>query len=399
MHFNLLIFLTFLSLSFFSGWYILAVIRKRHNRRWLQWLHIVLSVSAVAGVLPMSFVAHGKVSDSAFATEMWLLVYYLSIVFSQIVFIVFDLAAKIPCLFGKKRIKVLSYVGIALGSLTFLTIWWGALINRYRLDVVPVEVSIQGLPDSFDGYTIVQISDLHVGSYAGDTTFVSRMVDRINELRPDLIVFTGDLVNRHSLEAEPFMPVLSRLSAPDGQFAVLGNHDYADYFYSTSEIDKKLADRRHLHRLYAGSSLRLLSDEHVILRRGNDSIALIGVQNIGTDRFPAYGSLNLAYPDISDSTVKILLSHDPAHWHHDIADNTDSNIALTLSGHTHAMQTRIFGISPASMIYDNYEGLHADKAKRQQLYINIGIGTVGTPMRIGATPEITFITLKKESLQ
>ncbi len=399
MHFNPVIFLTVLSISFLTGWYILAAIRKRHNRKWLRVLHIAVSASAVAGVLPMSFVAMGEVSESLFDAEMWMIVYFISIVFSQTLFILFDLIARIPVLFHKKRIKALTYTGVALGSLTFLTVWWGALINRFRIDVVPVEVQIAGLPDSFDSYTIAQISDLHVGSYAGDTAFVGRLVDRINALNPDLIVFTGDLVNRRSTEAEPFMGVLSRLSAPDGQFAILGNHDYADYFYSPSETGKKLADRRHLRDLYAGSSLQLLSDEHRFIHRGTDSIALIGVQNIGVGRFPAYGSLEKAYPDLSDPTVKILLSHDPAHWHHDIADNPGSNIALTLSGHTHAMQTRILGFSPAAFIYDDYEGLHADNDGRQQLYINIGAGTVGTPMRIGATPELTLITLKKKNQQ
>lgn len=399
MHFNPAIFLTVISISFLTGWYILATIRKRRNLKWLRWLHVAVSATAVAGVLPMSFVALGEVSESLFCAEMKMLVFFISIVFSQAVFILFDLIARIPCLFHKKRIKALSYVGLALGSLTFLTVWWGALINRYRIDVVPVEVTVAGLPDSFDGYTIAQISDLHVGTYAGDTAFVGRVVDRINSLHPDLIVFTGDLVNRRSTEAEPFMAVLSRLSAPDGQFAILGNHDYADYFYSPAENEKKLADRRNLRQLYDASTLRLLSDEHTFLRRGSDSIALIGVQNIGVGRFPAYGSLESAYPDLSDPTVKILLSHDPAHWHHDIADNPATNIALTLSGHTHAMQTRILGFSPASFIYDDYEGLHADKDGRQQLYINIGVGTVGTPMRIGATPEITLITLKKKNPQ
>ena len=139
---------------------------------------------------------------------------------------------------------------------------------------------------------------------------------------------------------------------------------------------------------------RLLRNEHVILRQGTDSIALIGVENVGDPPFTVYGSLNDSYPSLGDSVTKVLLTHNPAHWTSDIADNDSINIALSLSGHTHAMQIELFGLSPAVWRYPTWGGLYADTDSRHKLYVNIGIGTVGLPMRVGATPEITVITLR-----
>lgn len=397
MHFNLILFLIFLAINIGVGAYIFNVIRRVYDKRWLLTCHCIVCLLAVAAIAPMSFVARRDVSDSLFIAQMWALIIYLSITFSQIVFTIVDLIARIPALFSKRksRGKVATAIAAAAGLLVFMLIWWGALFNRYNIDVEEVEIPVASLPAEFDGYSIAQISDLHVGTFNGDTAFVSRLVDRINSLNPDLVVFTGDLVNRHAAEAYPFMPVLSRLKGADGQFAILGNHDYADYYYPPEAIAKKMADREHLESLYDKSSLTLLRDSTATLRRGNDSIALIGVENIGTGRFPVYGSLERAYPSASDSVTKILLSHDPDHWQTAIRDNAQNNIALTLSGHTHAMQVRLFGFSPATWTHKNYSGLVTDSLGRH-LYINIGAGTVGAPMRIGATPEITILTLRKK---
>lgn len=410
MHFNLLVFLIFLLLNVGLWRYIDHAIHRRTARKALRGINLGVSALAILMLAPMGFIARGEVSEPTFMLQMWFLIGYLSITFGQLIFVVVDLIACAPLLVplidrllkrpvenpGRyHRLKYVSAGGAVLGVIVFITIWWGALINRYNIDVKDVTVEINNLPDSFDGYRIVQISDLHVGSYGSDTSYIEKVVRTVNSLHPDLIVFTGDIVNRHSTEADPFMPVLSSLTAPDGQYAILGNHDYADYYYPSDREDLKQADRARLRALYDSSSLCLLCDEHIWLRQGSDSIALIGVENIGVGRFPKYGSLEKAYPELDDSNIKILLSHDPAHWETEIADHPEVNVALTLSGHTHAMQTRIFGFSPASFIYDIYEGLHTDVSGTHQLYINIGIGTVGTPMRIGATPEITVITLRK----
>lgn len=400
MHFDLIVFLIFLAINIGIGAYIFNVIRKHSDKRWLLACHCAICFIAIASIAPVAFIARNEVSDSLFMTQMWGLIVYLSITFSQIVFTIINLLAKLPRLFLRhksrdKKCDIGMCIAAAAAFVVFALFWWGALINRYQIDVEEVEVPIAALPAEFDGYRIVQISDLHVGSYDGDTTFVSKLVDRINELNPDLVVFTGDLVNRHAAEAYPFMPVLSRLHGTDGQYAVLGNHDYADYYYPADAVSQKDADREHLAMLFGNSSLTLLRDSTVMLCRGNDSIALIGVQNIGTGRFPVYGSLESAYINPDDNMTKILLSHDPSHWETAIRDNEDINIALTLSGHTHAMQTRLLGFSPASWAYKDYAGLVTDSLGRH-LYINIGVGTVGTPMRIGATPEITLLTLRRK---
>ncbi|MDE6377336.1 MAG: metallophosphoesterase [Duncaniella sp.] len=160
---------------------------------------------------------------------MWLLFSFLTVYVSKIVFIVFDLIGKLPQLFNRPRIKAFRVIAVAAGAVLFLTMWWGALVNRYAIDTVPVEFSDPTLPQSFDGYRIAQISDLHVGTFGEDTTFVSRLVDTINALHPDLIVFTGDIVNSRSSELAPHTAPLSRLRATDGVLSILGNHDYGDY--------------------------------------------------------------------------------------------------------------------------------------------------------------------------
>jgi hypothetical protein len=325
---------------------------------------------------------------------MWMLFIVISVYFSKITFVVFDLIASIPRLFKRRRIKWISLAGGILAVVVFLSMWWGALVNRFRLDVKYVEIPVENLPAAFDGYRIIQISDLHTGTYGSDTTFVSHFVDRINSLEGDVIMFTGDIVNRHSEELIPFIAPLSRLDAPDGVISILGNHDYGDYHNWTS-LDDKAADRQHLLNYQKQMGWQLLLNSHELIHHGTDSIAVIGVENIGDPPFKIYGSLKDSYPELNDSVTKILLTHNPAHWVQDIADHNDKNIALTLSGHTHAMQIEAFGISPASWRYDQWGGLYYDKSGKRPLYVNIGAGTVGLPMRLGATPEITVITLKK----
>ena len=176
-----------------------------------------------------------------------------------------------------------------------------------------------------------------------------------------------------------------------GVYAILGNHDYGDYFnWPAPQI--KQANMQLLYDLYKQTGIRLLRNETVWLRRGADSLALIGVENIGEPPFTTYGSLRRAYPNLSDSIPKVLLSHNPRHWTDSIATDPAANVALTLSGHTHAMQIEIGKWSPSAWRYDTWGGMYTDDAHRQ-LYVNIGAGTVGMPMRIGATPEITVITL------
>lgn len=331
--------------------------------------------------------------------KMWLLFAYMSVYIPKFIGVIFDLLASIPTIWGRRRLRWLTLSGIVIAILSFCAIWWGSLINRFRIQTIETEIPVAGLPQPFDGLRIVQFSDLHTGTFAGDTTFVSRLVDRINSLDPDVVVFTGDIVNRQSDEMLPFVSTLGRLHAPLGVYAILGNHDYGDYRNWRDEAEKQ-ANMNLLYDAYRRTGIDLIRNSHRWLRLDGDSIALIGVENIGDPPFKTYGSLAASYPDLSDSNVKILLTHNPQHWVDSIASDSKANIPLTLAGHTHAMQMEVGGVSPAAMRYSTWGGLydngHDDgtQAQAKRLYVNIGSGTVGIPVRIGATPEITVLTLR-----
>lgn len=322
---------------------------------------------------------------------MWIIFAYMSVYLPKIIVAAFMLARMGLARVFRRPLRGITWAGAAVGTAVFCLMWWGALFNRHRLDVREVGVDIEGMPAAFDGYRIVQISDMHVGSLDDDPEFLADAVGRINALRPDLIVFTGDIVNRHSPELIPYTDILTGLRAPDGVYSVMGNHDYGDYFAWQSPAHKQ-ADIDSLQAMQRRMGWRMLNNDHTWLRRGSDSLALIGVENIGDPPFRIYGSLRRAYPDLADRNTKILLSHNPVHWTDSISGRDDVNVALTLSGHTHAMQIELLGISPAAMRYDCWGGLYTDSLGRD-LYVNIGLGVVGLPARIGATPEITLITL------
>ena len=358
--------------------------------------HIIISVVAAAALAFLICLPKKEVSQAGLTVIMWALFGYLSIYAAKLTFIVCDSAGLLvrAILRRRNRAAVAAVVGCIAALSVFIALWWGALVTRYDIEVKPVSVAVSGLPDTFDGYTIAQISDLHVGSYGTDTTYVSRLVDSINALQPDIIVFTGDIVNRTTAELHPFVAPLSRLQAPDGVLSILGNHDYGDY-YEWDSPQAKTDNMRLMHQLQQQMRWHLLDNETIMLHRGSDSLAVIGVQNVGDPPFPIYGSLSKAYPAISDAAVKVLLSHNPVHWTDSIANRPEVNVALTLSGHTHAMQIACGRFSPAALRYKTWGGLYTDSLGRA-LYVNIGIGEVAFPARVGATPEITLITLHKK---
>lgn len=368
---------------------------KCHSRIWKN-LQLSSAVLGVLILLTAIFLPARSGSEAMLKAKMWTLFSYLTLYIPKYLGMLFDLFASLPLLWRRSRWHALTKAGIALAIVAFIAMWWGALVNRFNIDVKETTVEVQGLPASFDGMTIAHFSDLHTGTFGSDTTFVSRLVDRINSLHPDLIVFTGDIVNRQSDEAHPFIAPLSRLNAPMGFRAILGNHDYGDYRDWDSTGDKA-ANMTDLYRSFRNMGADLMLNETRWLHAGGDSIALIGVENIGDPPFKIYGSLPKAYPSLSDSNTKILLTHNPQHWVDSIAGNRDANIALTLSGHTHAMQMQVSRISPAAFRYPTWGGIYYDSDNHtlaRKLYVNIGSGTVGLPMRLGATPEITLLTLK-----
>ncbi|MDE6048885.1 MAG: metallophosphoesterase [Paramuribaculum sp.] len=376
--------------------YIYKVLKNRFSTKRPARIQLVTAVVLYILLAVIVCLPRKGGSEDTLLWVMWLLFGYVSVYIVKYLFVIFDLLASVPVIFCRRRIKWLSVLGVFVGTAAFLAMWWGALINRYRIQVNEITVEIADLPDNFDGYTITQFSDLHTGSFRNDTSFISRLVDRINSTDPDLIVFTGDIVNRRSDELLPFTGILSGLEAPDGVVSILGNHDYGDYS-TWFDDNAKAGNMQLLYKLQKDMGWQLLLNDYRYIKNGNDSIAIIGVENIGDPPFKSYGSLTSSYPDITDSNVKILLTHNPAHWLDSIAGNSAAKIDLSLSGHTHAMQIEVFGLSPAVFRYKTWGGLYFSPDNKKTLYVNIGSGTVGIPMRLGATPEITVITLKKKT--
>lgn len=249
------------------------------------------------------------------------------------------------------------------------------------------EMVLPSLPKAFEGYRLVQITDLHVGTYAGDVGFINTLVDSINSLKPDMIVFTGDLVNTSAGELSPFVRPLSRLQANDGVFSILGNHDYCTYHPGITTQERQ----REVQQIIRAQELmgwNVLLDENEAIKRNADSIFVAGVENIGKPPFPSHGNLDTALRGIPQGATTILLSHDPWHWRHGILHKTD--VALTLSGHTHALQMQVGRFSPAAWFMPEWGGLYTEG--QQQLYVSTGIGG-SVPYRLGAWPKIELFTL------
>ncbi len=388
---------TVLLLVLFTAWYICRAADRRCRSR-VPGIIARVVCGVLATLLVVLFLIPKRTgADTQLRMIMWGLFTFSSVFIPALIFVVFDLVSRVPQLFHRNRIKWLGITGAGVACFIFGAMWWGALVTVHRTDVRKIDIAVEGLPDSFEGYKIVQFSDFHTGTYGTDTSFVSRVVDDINALQADVVCFTGDIVNRRSEELAPFTRVLARLSAPDGVYSILGNHDYGDYMEWPDESAKQ-ANLQLLKDMQASMGWRMLNNATDTLQRGDrDSIMLIGVENVGDPPFHTYGDLEAAYPgDLADGNVKILLSHNPAHWVDDIKDAPDKNIALTLSGHTHAMQMRFLGWSLAKFRYPTWGGLYDGGENSGKLYVNIGLGEVGFPARIGATPEITLITLHRK---
>ncbi|HXB95568.1 MAG TPA: metallophosphoesterase [Puia sp.] len=290
------------------------------------------------------------------------------------------------------RSTFLSWLGLGLGTGVFSSLVYG-FANKYNYRIHRIKLAFDNLPGSFKGLKIIQISDIHSGSLANPHA-VARGVDMILEQRPDLILFTGDLVNNRSEEMKEYQSIFSRLQAPMGIFSTLGNHDYGDYgWWETLELKK--GNLEMLKQIERNMGWRLLMNEHVVLEKGGEQIALIGVENWSAKaRFPKYGRMDLAYPGAEKYPFKILMSHDPSHWDAEIRPEYP-DIDLMLSGHTHGMQYGVelpgFKWSPVQYIYKQWAGLY--EQGRQKLYVNRGYGFIGYPGRFGILPEITLIEL------
>ena len=270
-----------------------------------------------------------------------------------------------------------------------IAIMYGAFGERNKFEVNTVKLSFANLPESFDGYRIVHISDIHARSFEGREEHLRNAVRKINALKPDLIAFTGDLITLSPSELNSIGPILSKLKATDGVISVLGNHDYCQY----TRVDQATKARYLTELIEKQKQMgwNLLLNQNQIITRGQDTIAVIGVENTSTSKhFPSKGNLMKASEN-TEGKFRILLSHDPLHWE---AEIVGKDYPLTLSGHTHAMQMTFFGWTPSSLIFKQSKGLYS--IADQHLYVNIGLGETIFPARIGAAPEITLITLDKK---
>ena len=269
-----------------------------------------------------------------------------------------------------------------------LAISYGALIERNCFRIKEVSISFKDLPEAFDGYRIVHISDIHARSFSGREKQLARAIDKINGLNPDIAAFTGDLITLAPDELDSLAPILGRIKA--GTFSVLGNHDYS--IYSSASEDARQAQLEDLIAREKALGWELLLDENRIISKGSDSIAVIGVQNTSPSRhFPSKGDLKKA-SEGTDGVFRIVLSHDPMHWENELLGQ---DYPLTLSGHTHAMQLSLLGWSPSSLLFDHHRGLYTRDG--QSLYVNPGLGETIFPARIGVRPEITVITLNRRA--
>ncbi len=285
---------------------------------------------------------------------------------------------------------IFDVIGIILALYNAGTILYGAFWGKNRFVIKNVIYSSHRLPTGFDGYRITLLSDLHVGSWKGNTKPLEKLVRMVNSQNPDLIVFTGDLVNHRAVELNPCQSVLCELRARDGIYSVLGNHDFGPYF-PWEHADHRSKNLDDLKKRQADMGWILLNNDHVKLHNGNDTIALVGVENDGEPPFSQYADLPKAIEG-TEGLFKILLSHNPTHWRREVLPDTD--IDLMLAGHTHALQFECAGRSFSSRFYKEWSGMYYEGTRG--LYVNIGAGHVGLPFRFGAWPEITMITLKSQ---
>jgi len=292
----------------------------------------------------------------------------------------------------KTSFLIVPIIGLFSGFLPFFVIIYAILKAVYRFKIHHLNIPFNHLPKSFEGLKIVQISDLHMGGFNYRFKILERAVKLINELKPDLIFFTGDLVNNYAWELQGWETVLNKLVAKMGKYAVLGNHDYGDYSKWNS-IKEKEENFSTIKQFYKKIDFTLLLNQSETIEINHDKIAVIGVENWGNPPFKQYGDLITSIKNVKNVPFKILLSHDPSHWSEEVINKTD--IALTLSGHTHGMQLGLsykeLKWSPIKYKYRHWAGLY--KHNNQYLYVNRGLGWLGFPGRIGMRPEISNIQL------
>lgn len=289
---------------------------------------------------------------------------------------------------------VVSYAGMVVAVALSTGMIYGTFAGSRQIKTTSIDLTFSNLPHGFNNFKIVQLSDFHLGGMLNPEKLLNRTSKRLNQIQPDLILFTGDLVNNFAHEIKGFNEPLKRISSSAPSYSILGNHDYGDYTDWENQ-QKKHANFEAILKAQEDAGLQLLNNKHVVLRSGSDSIFLAGVENWGHPPFPQYADLDMAIRKIPNEAFTILMTHDPAHWESKIVGK--ENIEFTLSGHTHGLQwgIKLAGI-PFSLAWftrQNWGGLY--RTDNSVLYVNTGLGTVGMPWRLDMPGEITVFTLKR----
>lgn len=392
-------------LEFYSFQAVKTVIKSK----WVLGIYLLLSLSVIV-YITYFFLTHdrgsGQNKQSLFTVGLFLIT-FLPKIFITVILLGEDIYRLLAgCLnyfignnnsdyFFPQRRKFVSQIALSIAAIPFGSLLYGMTIGKYNFKVRKKTLYFSDLPDSFDGTTITQISDIHSGSF-DDKEKIEYAIDLINEQQSDLVLFTGDIVNTHAKEMEPWIDTFKKIYNPKlGKYSVLGNHDYGEYFdWDSNEAKQQNFDAiKDLHRQI---NFDLLLNRNVTITKGNDSIKLVGVENWGR-HFKKAGDLKMASKGLKKEDFKILMSHDPSHWDAEVQHHED-HYHLTLSGHTHGFQ---FGIeipgwikwSPVQYVYKQWAGLYENAGK--YIYVNRGFGFHAYPGRVGIMPEITVIELKK----
>jgi len=331
-----------------------------------------------------------------FVSKLFLVLFLFLEDISRLISVIYNYFIKPTNELHTSRRQFLDSVFLGLAGLPFLAFINGMVKTAHDYQFWRVNIPIKNLPSALEGLKIVQVSDIHAGSFSVVEP-LKMAVEKINALKPDIFVFTGDLVNNKASEFTPFLDVFKEIKAKYGQFSILGNHDYGDYIQwpSPQEKEDNFSMIKQYHR---DTNWDILCNEHRVLEIGDQKLALIGVENWGAKmHFTRQGDLKKAYHGIEDIPTKVLLSHDPSHWDAEVRKHTP-DVQLTLSGHTHGMQFGVenkwFRFSPVQWFYKQWAGLYTESD--QHLYVNRGFGFIGYPGRVGIRPEIAILTLTKE---
>jgi len=388
-------FMVLIDIYFFQALMVVAEPATPVTRTIIYTAYWIISVAAALlfwGLPYIQFKHHAKLAKSTMFSVLAGM--FFAKFFGSLVFVADDVSRIVQLIAGESaaRSYSLSWAGIIAGGSLFGVLVYG-FGNKYKYQVKRIKMSYDNLPAAFAGLKIVHISDIHSGSFTNKEA-VLKGVQQIMEEAPDLILFTGDMVNNVAEEMRDYMDVFSQLKAPLGVYSTLGNHDYGDYVQWNSAAEKE-ANLERLKQVHGDLGWRLLMNEHVVVEKGNDKIAILGIENWSAKaRFPKYGNMKMAYAGADEHPFKILLSHDPSHWKAEVIKDYP-DIDLMLAGHTHGMQFGLdipgFKWSPVQYVYKEWAGLYENQAQR--LYVNRGFGFIGYPGRSGILPEITVLEL------